>query len=285
MLVTGGAGFLGRALVAAAPADVDLHVTWRRAAPPTGPTAHRVDLADTAAVGASLAEAAPDLVIHTAYGTDDGERDVVGATRILAKACADRGVGLVHLSSDVVFAGEDGPYLEDDTPDPISRYGRWKAAAEDAVREAVDDASVVRTSLLLSESLDDPRSRFVLDQLDAPDPSPMYVDELRQPILVDDLARMLWELATLTPRERRGVWHLAGREAMSRYALALLIAAAAGREVRPLRPEPTPTDVEDPRPRDLRLSTWRADAVLPTRPRLLSEVLASRSQPRMFDAG
>lgn len=274
VLVTGGAGFLGRALVRRRPATVDLAVTWRSTRPPPGVAAYRVDLADGDATATAIAEAEPDVVLHTAYGRSNGERDIRAASHHVAATCRDLGAELVHLSSDVVFAGEAGPYLEDDRPDPITAYGRDKAAAERLVCDLVPSASIVRTSLLTSVAPLDPRSAWVRDTLAGGDPPTLFVDELRQPILVDDLADQLWELVMLPVAGRQGAWHLVGPEALSRYALGLLIAAHEGLDAGEIRAATSPTEPSRRRPRDLRMVTWRADAALATRSRPVSAAFA-----------
>ena len=96
VLLTGGAGLLGARLAVDAPAGVDLHRTWRRTPPDAGDQGvdvgagewHQVDLADREATVALVTRVAPDLVIHTAYATADGERHIVAATTHVATAAS-----------------------------------------------------------------------------------------------------------------------------------------------------------------------------------------------------
>jgi len=65
----------------------------------------------------------------------------------IAKACAQRGLPLVHISTDYVFSGEaSAPYETDHTIDPINAYGRSKYGGEQAVMDAHEKAAVLRTS-------------------------------------------------------------------------------------------------------------------------------------------
>ena len=271
-LVTGGAGTLGDALRRSAPADVEVHATYRRAAL-QGPRAHRVDLADAEAAHALIGAVAPDVVVHAAYAKDNPERDIVAATRHVASACRATAAALVHVSTDALLAGDAAPYDESATPHPVYSYGRAKASAEQAVTVAGPaDAAIVRTSLLLA-----PRSPIVcslLDWLRADDPPPLFTDELRCPIAADDLAAQLWELTRLPRAGRAGVWNLVGPEAVSRYTLAVLVAARAGLDPGRLRTARS-IDQPSPRPRDLRMTTGRADQALAFRPRPASAVLAT----------
>ena len=93
VLVTGGAGLVGSTLIATAPDGVEVHATQRHA-PVVGAAAHTIDLADPDEPVGLLAAIRPDVVIHTAYGTADLERDVIAATRSVAAACAIQGAAL-----------------------------------------------------------------------------------------------------------------------------------------------------------------------------------------------
>lgn len=275
ILITGGAGLLGSELIARAPAGVELHATQRRT-PVTGAQAHTIELSDVDATGALLGRLRPDLVIHTAYSqsVETAERDILRATESLVHACARGGCDLVHVSTDAVFDGEHAPYAEAGEPAPVHAYGRWKAAAERAVRERLPHAAIIRTSLIVRADPPDSGSAWVLDGLRRGEPVRLFVDELRCPIAVEDLASQLWELAALPASARAGLWHLAGPEAVSRYTLGVLLARRHGVDADAIIPARS-LGAGLQRPRDLRLLTTRVDRELRTRVRPISEVLSS----------
>ncbi|MEX2582038.1 MAG: putative molybdenum carrier protein [Gemmatimonadota bacterium] len=271
VLVNGGAGCLGGYLIRLPSPGVEVHAT-QRTTPVTDCPAHQVDLADSRAVQALVQQLRPATIIHTAYGTGDPARDIVDATRNVANAALAYGVRLVHMSTDMVLDGEHAPFAESAEPDPVHEYGRYKAEAERYVRGAIPGAAVIRASLITAFHPPDPRSKWILAGLRDGSGPALFVDELRTPILAEDLARQIWEIARLEEAAAAGVWHLAGPEALSRYALGALVAAAHGMNPAGLRPLRSDTTA-DPRPRDLRLLTNRADRELPTRARALSEAV------------
>lgn len=278
ILITGGGGLLGRALIASAPADAELHATRRMSPVPERVQAHEVDLSRQGATLELVDRVRPELVIHTAYTQSAPEPDVGWATQSVVDACRAAGAALVHISSDVVFDGEHAPYAESDEPAPVHEYGRWKALAEGYARAVLPDAAVVRTSLIVRADPPDRGSAWVLDGLRAGEPVRLFVDELRCPIADADLAAMIWELAALPAEARAGIWHLAGPEAVSRYTLGVLVARRHGADPDRIVPARSRGSGQA-RPRDLRLLTTRADRELRTRARPVAEVLAMREAP------
>lgn len=150
LLATGGRGQLGRALSGVADA----------------PGRAALDITDPASIAAALDRFAPEAVINAAAYTDvDGaEADEATARAIntegaesLAVACRDRGIRLIHISTDYVFSGEvpgggdpaTVPALEPHDPtEPTTVYGRTKLAGERAALTAYPETTIVRTSWL-----------------------------------------------------------------------------------------------------------------------------------------
>jgi dTDP-4-dehydrorhamnose reductase len=218
VLVTGGRGQLGRALV-------------RRAAPDVEPVAlgrDALDVTQPEAIARAFATHAPDAVIHAAaYNLVDRaetERELAFAvnargTEHVANACAERGIELAYVSTDYVFDGRSAwPYREDDPIAPINVYGESKAAAEAAVRAA--GGTVVRTAWLFGEGGPSfvhaiarrAREHEVLE---------VVADQYGSPTWVDDLADALLRLvrARLGP----GIVHVCGDGVICRHALAQMI--------------------------------------------------------------
>jgi dTDP-4-dehydrorhamnose reductase len=255
LLVTGGAGYLGsEVLRRARGAGWDLRATWWTAQPDVGDVEWvRADVRD--AVAMAPAVAGVDAVVHTAYRqSDDAWSTNVDGSRTVAEAA--RAARLVHLSTDIVFGGGRGPYGEEDPPAPINDYGRSKAEAERLVLAAHPEAVVVRTSLLYGAAEPGPQERL------ARDGTTFFVDEIRSPTVVGDLADAILEIVAL---DASGPLHVAGADAVSRVEFAILLGADPDRIE---RARTTPD-----RPADVALDSSRARTLLSTRLRGVHEVL------------
>lgn len=254
LLVTGGCGYLGRELVKRAPArGWAVRATWFERPPCADADWVRVDVRDGAAVRA--AAEGVDAIVHTAYRQGAGEWgvNVVGAESV---ARASGGRRLVHLSSDLVFRGDRGRYREEDAPDPVNSYGRSKAEAEQRVAALRPDATLVRTSLIYGGAEPGPQERLAREH------RRFFVDELRSPVQVGDLAEAILELLVL---DRPGPLHVAGADDVSRFELAVLLGADRSQ----LEAATTTPD----RARDVTLDSSRARALLETPLRGVYEVL------------
>jgi dTDP-4-dehydrorhamnose reductase len=230
----------------------------------------QLDIADSAAVGAALAELAPDLLLNAAAYTavDQAEDEPDAAYRVnrdgpraLAEATARRGIPLLHVSTDYVFDGDKGaPYVESDATHPLSVYGASKLAGEEEVRRANPRHWIVRTAWLYgpvgrnfalsirAAAAREPRLRVVDDQWG----SPSYAPHLAA------------ALARLVEGEAFGTHHLANGGVTNRFEFARALLAALGL-CTPIEPVPTsawPTRARRPRNTAL-ASERRTDIALP----------------------
>jgi dTDP-4-dehydrorhamnose reductase len=116
------------------------------------------DIADQAAVRMALSTTGSDLVINAAAYTavDKAESDQAAAFSVnrdgpsyLAEACAEKGLPLIHISTDYVFDGlKQGPYLESDQTAPVGIYGKSKAEGEEGIRHNLKEHVIIRTAWL-----------------------------------------------------------------------------------------------------------------------------------------
>jgi dTDP-4-dehydrorhamnose reductase len=188
---------------------------------------------DRAAVLDAVRTSGATAVAHLAYRRDEADT-IVDGSRHVAEAAATLGVRLVHVSTDVVFAGRPEPYREADEPDPLIEYGRHKSAAERAVRAACPDAVVLRTSLLYGDADDTGHSEaLVRDACTGASDITFFEDEVRCPAHVADVAHAIVTLAGRP--DVHGPLHVAGPRPMSRFAFARLLAERLGEDAGRLR--------------------------------------------------
>ena len=147
ILVFGAGGQLGSELMGrAAPKDISFHFVRRADA--------YID--DPAAVRRAMQLARPQLVLNAAAYTNvdqaEVERDQAfrangEGPKVLAQACIEKRIPLIHISTDYVFDGsKPSAYTETDPVAPINVYGQSKLAGETAVRELLDRHVILRTS-------------------------------------------------------------------------------------------------------------------------------------------
>lgn len=217
-LITGAGGMLGHDLLTA--------LSERDA---TGATRADLDITDLDAVRRAVA--GHDVVINAAAYTrvDDAESDedaayAVNATgaQNLAIATAENGARLVQLSTDYVFDGTaTEPYAENASLNPVSAYGRTKAAGETLALEANSDATfVVRTAWLYGKH--EPNfAQTMLRLAETHDTVSVVRDQLGQPTWTADLAAQI--VALLDADAPAGVYHAtnAGRASWFDFAQAV----------------------------------------------------------------
>lgn len=191
--------------------------------------------------------AKPDVVVNAAFQQADWESTADGAAH-LAVAIAEKGVRLVHVSSDAVFSGNKVHYGETAVPDPITPYGAAKAAAETAVKAIGSDSVIVRTSLIIGDH-GSSHERQVHALATGMATGVLFTDDVRCPVHVHDLAAALLELAS---SGHTGIHHVAGADAVSRHELGALIARRDGLNPAAL-PSGRRSDTDLPGPVDVRL--------------------------------
>lgn len=203
-----------------------------------------VDRHDPAAV---VFAAAPEYAA-TDTGAGDSAASVGERAARFADACADR--RLVYVSSDAVFDGETGGYIESDDRSPRDPYGRNLVAFEDAVRAACPDAVCLRTSYQygVSRGRLDPRLTATLRAVRAGEAVTYFSDMCRSPVPVGTVARIV---VSLVRGSATGVLHVPGPRT-SVHAFHRDAVAALGHDAEPVAAEQMPRDADFARDRSLR---------------------------------
>ncbi|KOT46724.1 sugar nucleotide-binding protein [Streptomyces griseoincarnatus] len=229
VLIIGGSGFLGTELVRQAVSAGRRPAATFHSRPGSsdGATWHHLDLRDPARLEEVLDTVAPTAVINATSGGADWAVTAEGGIR-LAQAAAERGIRLVHVSSDAIFSGTGRDWYDESClPDPLTPYGAAKATAETAVRLLCPHAAVARTSLIIGNGRSE-HEQLVHALAAGTRQGALYTDDIRCPVHVEDLAAALWEITGSEASEAASVFHLAGPDALSRYELGELIARRDG---------------------------------------------------------
>jgi dTDP-4-dehydrorhamnose reductase len=234
--VIGKHGQLAQCLAETAPADVEL-VCFER---------DEFDLAAPSADLSALALRRPELVINaaafTAVDAAETDRDAAFALNAhgparLAEFCAQREMGLIHISTDYVFDGnQTRPYVETDSTAPLNVYGESKLRGEVAVADTLTQHLIIRTSWLYSPF----GSNFVKTMLRLAgerDSLRIVSDQIGRPTSAAQLAIVIWNIASQlrAHRDTRSLWgtyHYADRAEMSWADFAAAIFAMPEAELR-----------------------------------------------------
>jgi dTDP-4-dehydrorhamnose reductase len=220
--ITGAGGLIGSYLVRTAPQLPD-------GAAVVGLTRAQLDLADEGAVRRAFWRDQPQLIIHCAALSQSPDCQAnpalarklnVEVTTLLAELAAE--IPFVFFSTDLVFDGRGGNYDELAAVNPLSIYAETKVAAEQVVL-ANPRHTVVRTSLNGGRSPTGDRgfNEKMQRVWAAGGALDLFTDEFRCPIHAQATARAVWELVS---KNRPGLYHLAGRERLSRWEVGQLLA-------------------------------------------------------------
>lgn len=153
----------------------------------------------------------------------------VSCVENLLEAMKGTPVRLVHLSIDLVFSGNgDGRYVETDTPDPVTMYGKTMVMAEQLILERRPESAILRISLPMGISfnghagaIDWIQHRFAKNL-----PATLYYDEVRSPTYVDCMNRVIEEFCCRT--DLSGIWHAGGDIYLSLYQIAQIVNRVGG---------------------------------------------------------
>ena len=237
-LITGSNGLLGQKLAASAPADAEIvQIDLQEGSVTAGAFPYRrIDLGERAVVMALMKEFQPDWVVNAAAYThvDGAEKERercwranVTAVENLTRACRRHHAKLVHVSTDYIFDGQNGPYSEEERPNPIGYYGKSKLAGENVLRASDIHFAVARTMVLYGQA-QSVRPNFVtwlIDTLQKRQTVRIVDDQFGNTTLADELAEGLWRIVAANAS---GFYHVAGREIIDRYHFARLIAEVFG---------------------------------------------------------
>jgi len=193
----------------------------------------QLDLTDEFAVDRLAFDYYPDAIINAAALSSQAaveaqpelaEKLNVALPRRLAQIANHLNSPLLHLSTDFVFDGDNGPYRSTDVPMPRTLYGQLKLMAEkEVLRYGGDSVVVLRITVVNGNSPTGKRSLHekLFHSLMAGKPVTLFSDEIRQPVSAINVADVLTEL--IERPNLHGLFHWAGPQSLSRYDIGRAI--------------------------------------------------------------
>ncbi len=237
ILITGAGGLLGaNVALEAAKMGHKVFGTVNSRPPQTEAfTVLTADLQSEDALDALFRQARPEWVIHCAAiaNLEDCEKQPELARRIngeipgiLAKRCREGGARLLHVSTDAVFDGQKGNYVETDEPNPPNVYAETKLAGERAVAAADPEALIARVNLFgFSPNGRRSLAEFFLYNLIEGKPLKGFTDVYFCPVLANDIAGIFLRMFE---NGLGGLYHVFSADCLSKYDFGVQIAERFG---------------------------------------------------------
>lgn len=232
VLVTGASGQLGTQVVRDLRRDGYEVVAAGR---------ETMDLGEPEDVAQKIAAVQADWVINCAAYTkvDKAEEESAIAMTVnrdgaagVARGVADYGGRMLHVSTDFVFNGRQSvPYTEDDTPDPLGVYGQSKLRGEQAVREILPNACVLRTSWVYGVHGNN-FVKTILRLAGEREELRVVDDQVGTPSWTTDISRAI---LALIGQGAQGLWHFSNEGVASWYDFAQAIVREAAQLGFPVR--------------------------------------------------
>ena len=173
----------------------------------------------------------PDFIVNAAAFTnvdlseierEDAWKVNVKGVEYLAEAARVLDSHLIHISSDYIFDGTNGPYAENAKPNPLGYYGRTKLASENALKISGSMHTILRTNVLFGIADSRPDFvRWVINSLNGDKQIRIVTDQYNNPTFIDDLVQAISKVIEF---KKEGIYHIGGRDFLSRFEFTEKIA-------------------------------------------------------------
>jgi len=189
---------------------------------------------------------------HTAVDKAESEQELAykinaDAPAIIARACQELNIHLIHISTDYVFNGTGSvPYKEDDATDPVNLYGDSKLQGEKKVMELNADSIIIRTSWVYSEfgkNFVKTMLRLMADK----DQISVVSDQSGTPTYAADLAEAILQIIS-SGQWTPGIYHFSNEGNITWFDFAVAIKELSGSncKVNPIPTTQYPTPAKRP---------------------------------------
>ena len=280
IFITGASGLLGSKIVDLYEEKHIIYAGYNKH-PPDHSNPIQIQLEQLSNISNILAQIDPEVIIHCAALTNVDYCEThpelasqinTKATKEIALFCKENHTFLVYISTDYVFQGNTGNYLETDQPNPINHYGRTKLESESLIQKLVDDYCIARTSVIYGAHPATGKENFALwlyHQLNGHHPVNIITDQWNSPTLNSNLADMIIEIVN---KRFSGILHTAGGNRINRYDFAKKLAEEFKLPVSLIKPiQMSQFNWKAQRPIDTSLNTSLASQVLTSKPQTILE--------------
>ena len=245
VLITGSNGLLGQKLLHKLREDssVELIATSigeNRVSEKEGYKYISLDITNQKEVERVILSEKPNVIINTAAMTnvdacEDNKLECdalnIDSVRYLSGGAIKIDAHFIHISTDFIFDGENGPYSEDDVPNPLSYYGLSKLKSETILLESTCRWTILRTIIVFGVAEKLSKGNLVLwakGALEKGDPLNIIDDQFRAPTLAEDLA----DICILAAKKKAyGIFNASGKDIMSIYEIVERIAKYYGNSI------------------------------------------------------
>ncbi len=181
-------------------------------------------------------ELKPDVIINCAALTNVDECETnrklcmdLNATLVENLASISRVIDchLITISTDFIFNGKKGPYVEDAIPEPLNYYGKCKHIAENSCRVGLTKYTIIRTSVVFGVSSHN-KGNFIstlLEKFNAEKEFKIITGQWGTPTITDDIAQCILKVLLY---KKYGIYNAAGTTFLNRYELAVKVAKCFG---------------------------------------------------------
>jgi len=229
----------------------------------------------------------PDFIVHTAGFTnvdlseklrEEAWKINVKGVEYIGEAARAIDAHIIHISTDYIFDGKNGPYDENANPDPLGYYGRTKLASENTLKISGTFFTILRTNVLYGIA---PNSRpdfvrWVVSSLRNKQEISIVKDQIGNPTFIDDLVQAINKIIEF---RKIGVYNIGGKEFLSRLDFTYKIADYFNLSKSLILPITT-EELKQPARRPLKsgLLILKAETELGYKPHTISESLAAMKQ-------
>jgi len=279
ILITGSNGLLGQAVYTVFSRETDFNLILTSVEQESflkyDCYYEQLDITNKESVKNIVRRHQPDFIINCAAFTDvdmcETERELcwklnVDAVKNLIIASRISDAKVVHISTDYIFDGKNGPYMEDSTPNPLSFYGRSKLASENAITTSGIDYIIIRTIVLYGVGIK-VKNNFALwliNKLSNNQSVNIVSDQIGNATIADDLA---YGILKAVEKNSSGIYNIAGKDIISRLDFTYILCDIFGFDKKLVSPIVT-KDLNQPaqRPLNSGLITYKAETNLGFKP-------------------